>query len=243
MKLKHIIILPLLLMATSCLSLAIKATGLDKKDATVVAFTNNDRTVAFVPMKHVGPKEFYEDVKHIIDSLHAEGYVAYLEGTRIKDSLSKEDYNIVMRKMRKMMGVPITKMGYLDTINGRLMGKKFKNKLKLINQPSYNKLGIDSLIDRIVDIPTNHIVKAYESKYSLMLNDCDYVLPMEDKYECGKEPWKQVSEFIFKYREAHVANTIINDSNQKIAVVYGLAHKDGLLRELKLIDTTWTYKR
>jgi len=224
--------------------IAVKLMGLDKKDARVVAFTNNDKTVAFVPMKHVGPQEFYGDVKKILDSLHAEGYVAYLESTRVTDSLSKDEKELLYIKLRKMLGTHLGKGGYLDTINHRLAGRRYKNRHNLVNQPRYRLMGSDSINDRIVDIPMNRIIAEYESRYGeLKLNDCDYVLKPEAKYECGKEPGKQVNAVIMGYREQHLATEITNDKNKKIAVIYGALHEPGLLRELHEIDTTWNYRK
>lgn len=226
------------------MSIAVKVMGLDKKDAEVITFTNNDKTVAFIPMKHLGPKEFYADVKHLLDSLHNEGYIAYLESVKIMDSLPKEEVKLAHIKLRKMTGVYIGRGGYLDTINNRLMGRRFRNKQKLVNQPPYNKLGSDSLIDKLIDIPMNELVREYQSRFGpLALNDCDYVLKPEDKYNCGKEPGKQVNQIIMGYREQNLAANIAKEKNKKIAVVYGALHRNGLLRELRKIDTTWTYKK
>jgi hypothetical protein len=242
---KKIVILCIVtILTTSCMSLAVKFMKLDNKDAKVVTFTNNDKTVVFVPMKHIGPQEFYDDVKHIIDSLHAEGYIAYLESTRITDSLTEEENKIVHLKVRKMLGTYLSSAGYLDTVNKKLMGRRFSNKMKLVNQPPYKKIGADSLTDKVVDVPMNKIVTAYEKKYgTLQLNDCDYVLAPEAKYECGKEPRRQVDAIIMGYREQHLANTITKDRRKKIAVIYGAFHERGLLRELQKTDSTWTYKK
>jgi len=244
MKFKIVLVIAIAITVTSCMSLQIKLLGIHKKDATVVSFSNNNKTVAFVPMKHIGPREFYNDVRHIVDSLENEGYIAYLESTRITDSLTKEEDSIVHLKVRKMIGTYLGDQGYLDTINRKLMGRRYSNKLKLINQPPYKKLGADTLKAKIVDVPMNRIVKAYEEQYGVLhLNDCDYVLKPEQKYECGKEPGRQVNSIILNYREKHLANTIVKDSSKKIAVIYGAAHEAGLLRELRAIDSTWTYKK
>jgi hypothetical protein len=124
------------------------------------------------------------------------------------------------------------------------MGRRFSNKMKLVNQPPYRKMGSDSLTDRIVDVPMNRVVAAYEERFGpLQLNDCDYVLAPEAKYECGREPRDQVNEIILNYREQHLANTIAKDSKKKIAVIYGARHEQGLLRELRNIDSAWDYKK
>lgn len=244
MKIKRILLLSFAFVMTSCMSVAVKVMGLDKKEAEVVTLTNSDRTVAFIPMKHLGPKEFYADVKYLLDSLHNEGYIAYLESVRMTDSLVKDEADLVHIKLRKITGVYIGKAGYLDTINRRLMGRRFRNRQQLINQPPYSKLGSDSIKDKIIDIPMNELVKEYESRFGqLALNDCDYVLKPEDKYTCGKEPGNQANQIVMHYREQKLATHIMSDKNRKIAVVYGALHKHGLLRELKNIDSTWTYKK
>jgi len=245
MKTLHLLLLLMLsLLTTSCLSLALKVLDIDNPDAEVIIMANKDKTVAFVPMKHIGPKEFYEDVKKIVDSLHAENYIVFLESTRIIDSLSKEQKDTISLKMRKMMGVYLSKKGYLDTINGRLMGRKFNNKkMKLVNQPKYSIMGSDSLTDRIVDVPMNRIVSAYETKYGVLeLNPCDYTTAPEEKYECDKEPKKQVDEMIMGLRNKNLSDAILAEPRKKIAVLYGARHRTGVLKNLRQSDSTWVIK-
>lgn len=239
-----LLLLGVVITFTSCMTLAVKALNLDNKNATVVTFGNNDKVVAFVPMKHIAPKEFYNGVKRIVDSLKAEGYIAYMESVKLTDSLSQEEKHLLDLKLRKMTGVKISKKGYLDTINNTLMGRRFKNKMKLINQPPYRMLGCDTIKDKIVDVPVNRIVQAYEEKYgALILNDCDYVLKLDKKYDCGREPSHQVDNIILNYRDKHLANAIVQDTNKKIIVIYGALHQSGLLRELRSTDPNWNYTK
>jgi hypothetical protein len=166
------------LLATSCMSLALSVMGITKEDFKFSVYSNGSKTVAYIPMKHIGPKEFYANVKCRIDSLQREGYIVYLESVSVKDSLTFEERDTLKMKIRRMMGVTLGKEGYLDTINGRLMGRKFKNRQGLVNQPPYVKLGVDTLTGKIVDVPMNELVKEYERLYgTIILDACDYTTP------------------------------------------------------------------
>ena len=244
MKPKYLLLTAVLcVLCTSCLSLSLKVMGIYDEKAETWTYSNNDKTVVFIPMKHIGPKAFYTDVKNKVDSLKANGFVVYLESTRLTDSLTVAQKDTVKWKIRKMLGVALSKSGYIDTINGKLMGRKFKNKHGLVNQPKYRFLGTDTINDHIVDMPVNEVIKAYEKKYGrIQLNVCDYTTPMEHKYDCGAEPKSKVNSIILDERNKHLAGAITKDGHKKIAVLYGALHKSGMFDELKAIDTAWAYK-
>jgi hypothetical protein len=231
------------MLCTSCLSLGLKLIGAYDKEASVSYYTNEYKTVAYIPMKHIGPKEFYGNVKSKVDSLQAEGYIVFMESVRVTDPLTPQQKDTLQWKIRKLTGVTISKSGYIDTINGTLMGRKFKNKKGLINQPRYFVLGVDTIKGRVVDVPMNHLIKAYEDEYGpIQLNVCDYVLAMDKKYECGKLSSKESNAMILEYRNKHLAQAIANEPSTKIAVLYGALHQSGLYKELKLTDPTWAFK-
>jgi len=243
MKFRLLIPLALLaLVATSCMSLALNVMGIYKTDAEIRVVHNGKKTVAYIPMKHIGPKEFYADVKHYVDSLQAEGYIVYMESVKVTDSLSQAQKDTMKLKLRKLTGVTIRKEGYLDTLNHKLMGRNFKNKRGLINQPKYSLLGVDTTTARVVDVPMNALIKEYERRYGTIgLNDCDFCTPFEEKYKCNKEKHSRANEMILSYRNKNLADAIVADKHNKIAILYGAAHFTGLVSDLKAIDSTWTY--
>jgi len=244
MKGKLLLLLTLTgMLCTSCLSIGLKMIGAYDKEATVSHYSNGDKEVAYIPMKHIGPKEFYGNVKKKVDSLQAEGYIVYMESVRVKDSLTPQQKDTLKWKARKLTGVNISTSGYIDTINKTLMGYKFKNRKGLINQPRYYVLGVDTIKGRVVDVPMNDLIAAYEKEYGpIVLNECDYNLPWDQKYTCGKIAGEESNAMILDYRNAHLAMEIIDEKNKKIAVIYGALHENGLYKELKIRDSLWVKK-
>ncbi|MEL1245809.1 hypothetical protein AAEO56_16165 [Flavobacterium sp. DGU11] len=231
------------MLCTSCMSFALNMIGAYDRESSVSYYSNADKTVAYIPMKHIGPKEFYANVKSKVDSLQREGYIVFMESVRVTDSLTPQQKDTLKWKIRKLTGVTLSQSGYIDTINGRLMGRKFKNRKGLINQPRYYIMGVDTLTGRVVDVPMNKLIKAYEKEYgTIILNDCDYVLALDKKYECGKLSSKQANAMILDYRNKHLAEAIAAEPAKKIAVMYGALHENGLFKELKTIDSTWVPK-
>jgi hypothetical protein len=227
-------------LTASCMSMALSVMGINKKESGLSVYSNGIKTMAYIPMKHIGPKEFYANVKNRVDSLQKKGYIVFMESVRVTDSLTAEERDTLNRKVRRLMGVTLGKGGYLDTINGRLMGRKFSNKRGLINQPRYTKLGVDTTTGRIVDVPMNVMIRQYEKQYgTIVLDDCDFATPLEDKYLCGREKRSQANDLILKYRNQHLADEIIAEKHTKIAVLYGAAHEKGLLAMLRAAEPLW----
>jgi hypothetical protein len=245
MKLRSVLFLALFMaLATSCMSLALSFMGIYKTEAKVATYTDGEKTVAYIPMKHIGPKEFYAGVKHKVDSLQALGYIVFMESVKVIDSLTPAQQDTLRLKLRKLSGVAIRKEGYLDTINHKLMGRNFKNKRGLINQPKYSLLGVDTTTGRIVDVPMNVLIKQYEKQYGpIVLDPCDYTTPMEEKYKCDKEKNSRANEMILQFRNQHLADAIIAEKHNKIAVLYGAAHESGLFTYLVQASGKWQQVR
>lgn len=246
MKPRHLLLAAAIsLSCVSCLSLGLKLIGAYNNHADMAVFANEaDKTVAYIAMRHIGTKEFYNDVKHKVDSLQGEGYIVFMESVRVTDSLTPAQKDTLQLKIRKITGVHIGDKGYIDTINNRLLGRRYKNRRGLINQPKYHELGVDTLSGRIVDIPMNRLVEVYEEKYgSLWLNPCDWTTRPEEKYDCGKEPKGQYNYLVLSYRNKHLADEVTREKHNKIAIIYGASHEWGLFKDLKAIDSTWAYKK
>ena len=229
---------------SSCMSMALNSIDAYKDHNSVSFFSNGNKMVAYIPMTHVGKKEFYADIKNKVDSLQYNGYIVLMESVKVRDSLTGPQKDTLRRKVRRLLGVDLNGKGYLDTINGTLMGIKFKNKQGLINQPPYYKLGVDTLKGRREDVPINVLLKAYEEQYGeISLTDCDFTTPLGNKYNCMREVNNWMNEFVLGYRNRHLAAAIIDESNQKIAVLYGAMHHGGLLEELTKLDSTFTERK
>jgi hypothetical protein len=226
------------------MSMALRSAGAYRDHNSVSFLSNNDKTVAYIPMVHVGKKEFYADIKTKVDSLQRNGYIVFMESVRVKDSLTAPQKDTLRRKIRQLLGVDLNSKGYIDTINGTFMGRKFKNKQGLTNQPRYSKIGVDTLSGRIEDVPVNELLAAYEKQYGkIVLSDCDYKTAFESKYTCIRPVNSWMSEFVLGYRNKHLADAIAAEPHKKIAVMYGALHYGGLLKELTKSDSTWTERK
>lgn len=228
--------------SSSNLSYALKFYGIYEDKATIKTYTNLNKTVAYIPMKHIGPKEFYQNVTLKVDSLQAKGFIVFLEGTPVDSiSLTKAQQDTVRFKMRWITGIALNKKGYLDTVNGTLMGIPFKNKKGIINQPRYRELGIDTIKDRLVDMKMNLLVDEYESKYGkIILEDCDYNTSIEqDLYKCRKINEAEKDYIVLHYRNKKLAEAIMKEGYNKIAILYGARHETGMFEELKALDPNW----
>lgn len=229
----------------SCTSTAthyyLKSYGIYDENASVQVYTNLNKTVAYIPMKHIGPKQFYQNVTNKVDSLQAEGYIVFLEGTVLDTiNFTKAQQDTIKLKMRHVTGVNVTKDGYLDTINNTMNGLPFKNRKGLVNQPKYKYLGSDSLKDRIVDIPKHLLIEEYEKKYGrIILNECDFKTKWGEKYTCSDIDRDKFNYILLDYRNKKLAEGIMNEKHHKIAILYGAAHEPGMFEELKILDTNW----
>ncbi|MBL4746951.1 MAG: hypothetical protein JKY08_11380 [Flavobacteriaceae bacterium] len=191
-------------------------------------------------MHHVGNKDFFDDVAHKIDSLQKLDYTVFYESTRDDketDSLIKETNGL---KLRKLMGFFPGK--YLDTAKNVIAGKiKYKEKHKLIEQPNYNKLNVDSLTSIKADVSLSELISEFEKKHTeIKLDSCDFKFSLEDKnYKCKKanKSLQKIfnKDYIKDYRNKYLAKKIINSKKNKILVIYGNAHYYGLSMELYLL--------
>lgn len=232
------------LLLTSCMSMALRSVGAYREHNSVSFFSNGNKMVAYIPMVHVGKKEFYADTKSKVDSLQRNGYIVFMESVRVKDSLTAPQKDTLRRKIRYLLGVDLNRNGYLDSVNGTFMGRKFKNKEGLTNQPKYHKMGVDTIKGRIEDVPMNVLLKAYEDQYGkIALSSCDFNTPFDQKYSCPRQVNNWMKEFVLGYRNRYLAAAIVNENNQKIAVMYGAMHYGGLLEELTKTDSTWTERK
>lgn len=230
MKFRILLSIALLaVLTTSCMSLALSVMGINKKESAYSVYTDSTKTLVYIPMKHIGPGEFYANVTRRVDSLQKEGYIVFMESVRVTDSLTTQQKDTLKRKVRKLTGVTLGKEGYIDTVNNRLMGRSFKNRRGLINQPVYSKLGVDTLTGRIEDVPMNYLIAEYERQHGpIILNECDFTTPFEDKYKCGRENRSDANAMILQYRNQQRADAIMAEKHTKIAVLYGAAHEIGL---------------
>lgn len=247
-KLKlSIMVILVLLCFSSCYRMLFSHMGVLEKSVTIEKIANVKKEVIFIPMHHIGKREFYADVKNLADSLKNTGFVFYYESLRVsseKDSLTDDN---LRRKMRYIIGSDIFSIklngGYIDTVNNTVLHKKLKiiEKEDLVNQPPYILLGIDTASAKWADVYLSEMIPAYEQKFgNIVLSECDFKTPFNAKYSCFKNKDKKAKSFaLADYRNQKIAKMITNDPRNKIAIIYGAKHYEGLLKALQQNDSTW----
>ena len=225
MKEKIIGIAFLLLALTSCKSYLfnrkIEKFGAFNTSIQLTKLESNSKEVVFFPMSHIATEEFYNDTKNKIDSLKKLDYFFFYETLNV----SRDD-TTTLRKYRKINGFPIPKPGlrYMYLIDSIY---KYKPKKKIIDQPSYAKLGVDTLSGKRVDFDLKDIIEAYESNYGVIkLEFCDYKTPYYEKSTCydKKIDKKILKTFILSLRNQKIISEVSLFKRKKIAIIYGAEH-------------------
>jgi hypothetical protein len=215
----------LLIVQTSCKSYyfnrGLEKVGAFKTSIKLIKLKSNSKEVVFFPMRHIATEEFYNDVKSKIDSLNKLGYYFFYESLNV----SVND-TITLRKYRKVNGLSIPKpgLGYMYMIDSVY---KFKLKKKMIDQPKYKELGIDSFSGKRVDLNLKDIIKAYESEHGeIKLESCDYQTSVYEKSICHdkKIDQKTIDNLILTLRNQKIVDEIYLQKRKKIAMIYGEEH-------------------
>ena len=222
---RKIIAFVLFAILTSCKSYFFNK-GLEKMGAfnssiKLTELGKNSKKIVFIPMKHFATESFYDDTKVKIDSLKKLGYYFFYEGLNVS-----VDDKLTLRKFRKLSGLPITKpgSGYMYLIDSLC---NFKIKRKLIDQPQYAQLGIDSFCSKRVDLELKDIITGYESRYSeIILEECDFKTSVYKKSPCK---YKEIDQSILDYlilnsRNEMLIKEVLNGNNDRIAIIYGEEH-------------------
>lgn len=239
---KKIFILLTFCTLTSCAlifpSVGLKRTGVFDTKSKLKTLKYKEQKILFLGMHHIGRKEFYDDVAKKVDSLQKLGYVVFYE---MVANTKKTDTLIAIKnamKLRKLMGIPGEK--YLDTTTNIIAGRiKYRGKHKLMNQPRYRDLKVDTLTAIWGDVSMNELITAFEKEHSeIKLDSCDYKFSLKDKnYKCKEKidrgrliDFKM--KYIADYREKHLVKKIIESKKNKVLIVYGKNHYSGLFMEL-----------
>jgi hypothetical protein len=228
---------------SSCLTnIALKSMGVTETKVQVKYISNNEKQIVFLPMHHIGTEAFYKDEVRLVDSLVKSGYVVFYEGIYkglITDSLQLDT---MIMKFRKITGIPSKKnskeQGYLDTANNTILGRKSTliKKYKLRNQDVKYFKQFDSTIVKNVDIDLVNMIMFYEKKYGkIVLENFDYNIKIgeEYKHKASREKRKYIIEAA---RNTIVSEAVLKHRENKIALVYGKAHYNGVLKNLQAVD-------
>ncbi|MAX69693.1 MAG: hypothetical protein CMC76_01110 [Flavobacteriaceae bacterium] len=244
--LKFLLLILICLTVNSCGTIVLSLIGANAKEVKPITIKNGEKNVVFIPMHHVGKKEFYNSVYLLTDSLGKKGYKAYYE--LIKPLVPSDTvYNrFNYKKLRKLMSRQLAKGGHIDTVTYKLSGRiKISN--KYINQPQPKALISDISNPLNIDVSLDDLIKKYETDYGeIKLDSCDMNTGIYQEYKCQgikvlvSDKYKIFKQGLIRdFRDKHLAEYVHNSDDSKIIVIYGKAHYNGFLRELQAIDPTW----
>ena len=246
-RLKYNVLLLILLQClfSSCTKIILNSLGAFEKSMPLKYITNGEKKIAFFPIHHLGTREFYEDTKNKIDSFMKEGYEVYYEAVLlgpVRDSLQKDT---IYRKARKITGVDLltarANAGYIDTVNNTILGSKTKliSKYNLINQPRNLVPKSDTVRAKHVDATFVQLINACENKFGpIVLEKYDFETKFGEKYKFKRS--KEINEyFLYVFRNRLIADSILNDPEKKIIIVFGALHFKGLLENLQAVDKNY----
>lgn len=197
---------------------------LKKTNASVYSYNLGNKEIKYIPMHHLGKKEFYDDAKTKINQLKSDGYVVYYEeiSSNLKiDSLQKDT---IRRKVRKIKGFSGS---YKDVAKGSF----FKNYIK---QPPYSELGITEN-DKRADIDYLQFINEWEKTNGvIMLDSIDLNTKFDAKYEKGTfYTKKQYEKIVIDFRNQYLLNLIKENKDNKILIIYGEGHRKKFEKAIK----------
>ena len=236
---KKLLVALSLILFMSCVStfvgVALKKVGATDKKATLKKLDYKDKDILFLEMIHLGQKEFFEDVKHKTDSLNELGYFIFHEGFHLKKSEVPKisDNDTVALKFRKVTGIdPL-----IDYSKAKSL-VPYVDEYNLVDQPDYIKLGLTSSNSKAVDIAGSKLIEIYEKeKGEIRLYECDYESKLGNKnYDCkqAKKADRKyfMDEILIGERDKHIYENIQETDKNKILIIYGKKHFNGVKRLL-----------
>ena len=118
----------------------------------------NEKTLYFLPIRHIGTKVYYQQITTKIDGLQSLGFQILFEGNSLHKSYNSIIGNLdPYLKFRKITGIdillPYSKIPpYSD----------YCIKYNLIDQPSYSEFGMTEYNSKSADLTINQLIEEYE---------------------------------------------------------------------------------
>lgn len=188
---------------------------------------NQESTIVFMPVVHVGKAAYYNSFQPIVDSLRDQGYQIYVESTAYQEELSEVDKLMYNKKFRKFTGYHTTHASENESLP-----KEFKMKNYMLQD--YAMMGINkSNGDDILDLPKNKLIDKYESEFGeIKLSECDRNTPLNDKYACDSEYKKHLHILTNQYRDEYIVQQLLHKKEKKVVLIYGKQHWYSIYPEL-----------
>jgi len=198
-------------------------------------YTYEAKSIIFVPLVHIGQKEFYASLKDSIIAWKNNNYTIFYKQVGSGQAylgLDSISYDRLRRRFRRIDGGTTgTPEDYVEEAQ-----KVFK---EVIAQPIYSDLGIDST-DVHADINLLQLVEQYEITFGkITLDSCDYSTHLDSAYSCYKAvKMRKLDPIIVDYRNEVVIEKVIVSESEKIVILFGAAHRKGMGKLLMEIETT-----
>lgn len=180
-------------------------------------------------MVHLNHPEFYEDVKHKLDSLRKLEFKVFYESVSLDTTLySKKEIDTLKWKLRKLLGFHLTK--YNDKKN-----KSLPSILRNSNYEAQTKTNTGLTENDIkIDVPVDTLLQVYELKYDpIKLSTCDFLTGLKEEYHCDPASKKKRDFIIMDVRNQYIEHKVIHTKYKKIALVYGKNHFKELKKNFK----------
>lgn len=205
------------------------AVELNRTQPSLYHLSINGKEIEFLPMHHLGKKEFYENVKNTVIDKKNSGYVVYYELVSTDfttDSLLKDT---IRRKARKLKGFSGS---YKDNASGSVFDK-------YIQQPSYFELGIDST-DKRADVNYLQLIEKWEQlNGKIILDSIDLNTPFNEKFNKGTfYTRKEYNRVFIEYRNEYLIENINAGSDKKFLILYGFGHLRNFKKQVKKVNKT-----
>ncbi len=213
--LKIILSIFILVSISSC-KVVKSVSEMKKTDAEIYSYAISDKEIKYIPMHHLGKKEFYDDVKNKISDFKKNGYIVYYEQISTKFGNDSLQNDVIRRKVRKIKGFG----GSYDDVTEGTMFEKY------IEQPSYPELGITDS-DIRADVDYLQFINEWEKQNgAVTLESIDYSTPFDAKYEKGTfYSNQQYKNIVINYRNNYLIDLIKSKADKKILIVYGEGHR------------------
>ncbi|GAA4318065.1 hypothetical protein [Flaviaesturariibacter amylovorans] len=230
-----IFVVPLFL--CSCVRYVAGRVGLTDEAPRLQSLPVEGKEVYFLGMMHLARPAFYANTQKVVEDLQAKGFVCYLESITGVDSNTRPAFDTTaFRKFRKLLKLQV---GVQYSKNDNPIMQKMVKQLGLVDQPNYPLMGVQRY--RWVDMSYSDLVRIYEFKHApVLLDSCDLNTALDKPYSCsgaGSGRRSFLEEVMQYERNRFIAQTVLRSEDKKILILYGKAHYDGVLAELRLAAT------
>jgi len=240
MKTSNLLLL-LLFVFSSCSLSSVVNKSLEKKKIYSddinfeVTLIKDDKEVKIIPLRHLGTPQFYDNLKVALAKYQNLGYVVFYE--RIKSNNATENDR---RKYRKILHIKINlsdtkQVDYKEILLEKIrkVNPKFEFTKNVVPQPTYDFLITDLNNSKNVDVTINEFVGEYERLYgTIVLDSCDYITDWRET-TCNGKRAKNIDNVTLDFRNNNVVNTVLSANNNKILILYGENHINGIKKQLQ----------